>query len=158
MAWSLDALRQSKVKKKVLVLLTDGDNEPAVPHPLDPRESARLAASLGVTLHTIAIGRSGGIVHRPEPITGLGEPMEVDGPNLPLLREMAELGGGRPFVATDADALDAVFRAIDALEKSPFVGQIRTRYHEWYAAGIAVALAALMIDRLLCATWLRRLP
>ena len=46
-------------KKKVLVLLTDGHNEPAGPQPLDPEEAAVLARDLGVTLHTIAIGRVG---------------------------------------------------------------------------------------------------
>ena len=47
-------------KKKVLVLLTDGNNEPAVPDPLDPEQAAILARDLGVTMHTIAIGRTGG--------------------------------------------------------------------------------------------------
>ena len=42
------------------MLLTDGNNEPAVPQPLDPEQAAVLARDLGVTLHTIAIGRVGG--------------------------------------------------------------------------------------------------
>src|SRR4029079_14201107 len=56
-ALGLDALLEAPPKKKVLVLLTDGNNEPAVPQPLDPEQAAVLARDLGVTLHTIAIGR-----------------------------------------------------------------------------------------------------
>ncbi len=64
-AWSLESLVESPPRKKVLILLTDGQNEPAVPEPLDPELGARLARELGVTLHTIAIGAAGGSSGRP---------------------------------------------------------------------------------------------
>jgi Ca-activated chloride channel family protein len=67
-AVGLDALLVAPPKKKVLVLLTDGHNQPAGPQPLDPVEAAVLARDFGVTLHTIAVGRvggpPGGSVHR----------------------------------------------------------------------------------------------
>ena len=129
-AVGLDALLVAPPKKKVLILLTDGHNEPASPKPLDPIDAAVLSRKLGVTLHTIAIGRVGGPPpgydpQRPRPAGG-----EVEGPNLPLLEKLAELTGGRAFVATDASTLSEVFRTIDALEKSPVRGQILTRYDE----------------------------
>ena len=122
--------------------MTDGNNEPAVPDPLDPEQAAILARDLGVTLHTIAIGHRGGVVQGVDPDTGAPVMAEVTGPNLPLLERLAELTGGRSFVATDADALAKVFDAIDTLEKSPIRGQILTRYDEHYAswAGLAIAL------------------
>jgi Ca-activated chloride channel family protein len=160
-AWSLDALRASSPKKKVLILLTDGRNSPARVaggHPLEPEAAAVLARDLGVTLHTIAVGKGGGIVRRPEPITGLDLVSEVDGPDLALLDRLARLGGGRSFIAADAEALARVFETIDALEKSPVQGEVRTRYREEYAPWVGLALTCLVLDRFLSAGRLRRLP
>ena len=61
-------------------------------------------------------------------------------------------------MVTDTQALDRVFRTIDALEKSTVRGVVRTRYREEYAPWVGVALACLVLDRLLSAGHLRRLP
>jgi len=157
-ALSLDALLVAPPKKKVLVLMTDGNNEPAVPEPLDPEQAAILARDLGVTMHTIAIGHRGGVVQGVEPDTQLPVIAEVAGPNLPLLERLAELTGGRSFVAADVDALAGVFDAINKLERSPIRGQILTRYDEHYASWAALALALLVLDSLLSLGRFRRLP
>ena len=157
-AVGLDALLVASPKKKVLVLLTDGNNEPAVPQPLDPEQAAILARDLGVTMHTIAIGRTAGVTQGIDPGVRLPVPKRVTGPNLPLLERLAQLTGGRSFAATDADALTEVFRTIDALEKSPVRGQILTRYNEHYAPWAGLALGLLVLDRLLSLGRLRRLP
>jgi Ca-activated chloride channel family protein len=83
---------------------------------------------------------------------------QSEGPDLAQLERLARAGGGRAFVAADSRALDQVFRAIDALEKSPVRSIIRTRYREWYAPWVAASLAALVLDRLLSAGRLWRLP
>jgi Ca-activated chloride channel family protein len=156
----MDALLQTSPQRKVLILLTDGRNEAAgiVPAPLDPIAGAELARDLGVTLHAIGIGR-GGILREREPVTGLGLPVgEAEGPDFALLAELARIGGGRMFAAADELALTSVFRAIDALERSPVEGTIRTRYREWYPAWVGAALAMLALDRLLSGGRLRRLP
>jgi Ca-activated chloride channel family protein len=155
-ALGLDALLAATPKKKVLVLLTDGNNEPAVPHPLDPEQAATLARDLGVTLHTIAIGRTGAAERGVDP--QLPRPVQAEGPNVALLERMAQLAGGRSFVATDADALDEVFRTLDALEKSPVRGQKPTRYNEHYGRWAGLALALLVLERFLAQGRLRRLP
>jgi Ca-activated chloride channel homolog len=161
-AWSLDALRASAPKNKVLILLTDGRNSPAReagPPPLDPEAAAVLARDLGMTLHTIAIGKEGGIVRTREPVSGLDRVVaEVEGPDLALLDRLARIGGGRAFTATDTEALGRVFRTIGALEKSTVRGVVRTRYREEYAPWAGLALACLVLDRLLSAGRLRRLP
>jgi Ca-activated chloride channel family protein len=155
-ALGLDTLLVAPPKKKVLVLLTDGNNEPAVPHPLDPDEAAILARKLGVTLHTIAIGRIKAVVRGVDP--QLPRPAEAEGPNIALLERLAQLGGGRSFAATDADALDEVFRTIDSLEKSPVRGQVLTRYDEHYGPWAGLSLALLIVERFLAQGRLRRLP
>ena len=160
--WSLDALRSAPPRKKVLIVVTDGRNSPArtagTP-PMEPEEAAELARDLGVTLHTIAVGKAGGVVRTTEPVTQLDRTAgEVAGPDLALLERLAETGRGRSFAATDTAALGRVFQAIDALEKSPVRGEVRTRYREEYAPWVGLALACLVLDRLLSAGRLRRLP
>jgi Ca-activated chloride channel family protein len=162
LAWAIDALRKAPPMKKVLVLLTDGRNSPARTAgrpPLEPEAAAEIARALGVTLHTIAVGKKGGVVHTPEPVTKLERVAgEVEGPDLALLERLATIGGGRPFAATDAAALRGVFATIDALEKSPVRGEIRTRYREEYGLWVGLAVACLVLDRLLAAGRLSRLP
>lgn len=152
-AWGLRDLRAATPTRKVLVLLSDGRNEvvrgAAVPDPLDPEAAARLAGDLGVTLHTIALGRPPAPDDPDPPSTGV---------DFALLRRMAELGGGRAFAAADADGLRSVLREIDRLETSPVTGVVRTRYREWYAPLAALAVAALTLDRLTSAGRLRKVP
>jgi Ca-activated chloride channel family protein len=157
-AVGLDALLVAPPKKKVLILLTDGHNEPSGPKPLDPVEGAMIARGLGITLHTIAIGHVGGPPPGFDPTRKRPAGGEVEGPNLPLLENLAQLTGGRSFIATDADALNDVFRTIDSLEKSPIRGQILTRYNEHFAVGAGVALILLLMERFLRLGKLGRLP
>jgi Ca-activated chloride channel family protein len=151
-AEGLGAIRNAPTRRKVIILLTDGRNAPAVPNPLDPTVAAGLARDLGVTLHTIAVGRA------PGPDGPSNGETEAEGPDLALLGRLAEVGRGRAFVASDADALDRVFREIDALEKSPVAGTVRTLYREEYAPWASAALALLAVDLLLGSGRLRRLP
>ncbi len=145
----------------MLVLLTDGRNSPARSTgsaPIEPEAAAGLARALGVTLHTIAIGKPGGVIRTPEPLTGLDVPAEVEGPDLAGLERLARIGGGRAFVATDARALGRVFQTIDSLERSPIRGRVWTRYHEEFAPWAGLALVCLILDRLVSCGRLRRLP
>lgn len=158
LVWSLDALKKAPAVSRVLVLLSDGRNDPNVPRPFDPIGAARLCRELGVTLHTIAVGDAGGLVREKEPVTGLDLIGEVGGPDLALLADLARLGGGRSFRATDVAGLADVFAAIDAMEKSPVSGTILTRYREHYAPWAAGALACLLLGLLLRTGRLARLP
>ncbi len=100
----------------------------------------------------------GGIVRDTDPKTKLPVMAEVEGPNIPLLERLASITGGQSFVATDADALDEVFQTIGTLEKSPIKSTIRTRYDEHFGSWAGLALALLLIDRLLVGGPLSRLP
>ncbi len=160
-ALGLDSLRHAPGPRKILILLTDGDNRPAITAsapPLDPRAAARLAAELGVTLHTVAVGRGGGMVRERIPGVELDLVGEVEGPNLDLLRDLARIGGGQAFEAADPAALGDVFLALDPRERSDLSGEIHTRYREWFPLCLAVALAAMLADRLLAAGPFPRIP
>ncbi len=163
-AWALGMIREAPTRRKVVVLLTDGRNAPAVPRPVDPLAAAEIGRSLGVTLHTIAVGRA------PEGGKGPGQatpatpatPAPVgegaEGPDVDWLARLAEAGGGRAFVAADSDALERVFREIDALEKSPVSGTVRILYRERFAPWVAAALVLLAVDFGLSSGRFRRLP
>jgi Ca-activated chloride channel family protein len=154
----IEALVQSSPSKRVLVLLTDGRNEPNVPHPMDPEQAAIVARNWGVTLHTIAIGGPGGISRSVDPQSQQPLMKEVAGPNIELLETLARTTGGISRVAVDADSLAGVFREIDRLEKSDVRGTQILRYDEHYALWAGVALGLLVLDRLLAQGRLRRLP
>jgi Ca-activated chloride channel homolog len=157
-AWSCEALRSSQTTKKVIILLTDGANDPAVPNPLDPTEAASLAHSLGITLHTIAVGVAGGLVHGVEPTSKLPVPALADGPDIELLKRLADLGGGRAFHAENPGELSMVFEELDQLESSPISGYIRTRYSERFGAFAILAVSLFALDRLWSTTRKCRIP
>lgn len=158
LAVSLQALRKAPATSRVLILLSDGRNDPNVENPLDPMAGARLCRELDVRLHTIAVGDAGGLVREKDPATGLPIPAEVGGPDFALLEALARVGGGKAFRATDAKSLEAVFAAIDELEKSPFTGTILTRYREEFAPWVVAALVCLVLGRSFRNGRLSRLP
>lgn len=151
----LARLRAAGPRRKVLVLLTDGEhNQAQTRSGWSPTQTAHLAASLGVTLYTIDAG--------PPPAEGddpasreqrLARTAAADG-----LRTMARLTGGRAFAAGDTVALADACRAIDRLERLPITSFQYRRYHEAYPW---LALAAFLLFTLaatLDQTLWRRLP
>jgi Ca-activated chloride channel homolog len=126
-------------KSKVIVLITDGANNSGR---LSPQDAARLAATLGIRIYTIAIGTSGQhlIPYRGQIINSGRQEFDE-----PTLQEVARIGNGQFFKAQDIDALERVFQNIDQLERSQV--QRKRKLHtkdlfQW-PAGLAAALLAL---------------
>ncbi|MEZ4501872.1 MAG: VWA domain-containing protein [Dehalococcoidia bacterium] len=140
LAESLNVLRESEARSRVVVLLTDGQNNQGE---ITPIAAADLAEALGVRVYTIAfLGSRGGEVN-------------VD---VATLQQMAEQTGGRYFDASTADELAEAYATIGDLERS-IVGERRfTSFREFGPALAAGAVALLLADALLRATWLRRYP
>jgi Ca-activated chloride channel family protein len=137
-AWSIEELRSVQAARRVVVLLSDGRNEPGIPGALEPIEAARLARSMGAILHTIAIG--GGSP------SGAAASNATNGPDFELLAEMARAGGGRMFVAADPESLESAFLAIDELEPNPIRGEVFSRYHEQRPLLAAAAFVILLLS------------
>ena len=78
--------------------------------------------------------------------------------DLDLLRRIAATTGGEMYQATDPEALKAIFRRIDELEKVRYRTTISTWHRERMAWFAVPGLALLLLESLLGATWLRRLP
>lgn len=142
-ALGVDRLRGTTAKSKVLVLLTDGDNNAGA---VDPREAASIAKELGIKLYTIGIGRSGVVPVPQEDEFGqrilVAAQFRIDEE---LLREMARTAGGEYFHASDSEGLSRVYAQIDRLERSSFEETKYSEYTElfrWFAGpGLILVLA-----------------
>lgn len=156
LATAVNRLREAPGKTKVILLLTDGENNRGT---VDPRTAAAAAAALGIRVYTIGVGTEG---EAPIP-TGRGLsgfryevlPVRIDEP---LLRDIAASTGGRYFRAQDSEALTQIFRQIDGLEKTPIQVTRYVRYDEIAKPLVLAGLLALGLELLLGATLVVRVP
>jgi len=156
LATAVNRLRRAPDKSKVILLLTDGENNKGL---IDPRTAAATAAAFGIKVYTIGVGTIG---EAPIPTgRGLGGfryellPVRIDEP---LLQEIAQKTGGRYFRAKDSEALSRIFRQIDVLEKTPIQVTRYTRYDETTQPLILLGLGALALELLLAGTLVVRVP
>ncbi len=156
LATSINRLRRAPGKSKVILLLTDGENNRGT---IDPRTAGAAAAALGIKVYTIGVGTEG---EAPIP-TGRGLsgfryevlPVRIDEQ---LLKEIAAATGGRYFRAKDSQALSRIFQQIDALEKTPIQVTRYTRYEEVIRPFALAGLGALALELLLAGTLAVRVP
>ena len=126
---SLDDRKEKKVKSKVLVLLTDGENNAG---DVDPQQAAELAKKMDVKIYTIGVGTRGRApVPMVNPITGR-EQIEWAEVNIDedALKEIAAATGGKYYRATDTESLMEIYREIDQLEKTKIEEQHFVDYRE----------------------------
>ena len=153
---SLNRLKRSSAKSKVIILLTDGESNAGN---VSPSQAAELASAMGVKIYPILMG-----VSDDAPVqqgTGIFGRAIFGSANFPvnpdLLNQMAERTGGEFFFVSDREALEQSFHTIlDALEKSEIEDAGRM-YTELFPAFVGPALLFL-IGELLVMLWLRRWP
>ena len=150
LAKAVALLSESDAKSRVVVLLTDGENNVG---DIPPLEAARLAAELGVRVYTVLAGR---FVYQ-EDIFGREHATEraLDSTEL---EEIARLTGGRFFRARDREALESVYAEIETLERTPRSEERYTQTYDLYPPLLLAALALYVSAWLSYSTWARRLP
>lgn len=126
---TLDHGKKDKVKSKVVILLTDGDNNAG---DFDPVQAAELAKTMGVKIYTIGVGTRGRApVPVRDPFTGQREiqwaEVNIDEDTL---QKIAATTGGKYFRATDTESLNAIYHEIDQLEKTKVEARHFTDYRE----------------------------
>lgn len=150
-AASARRLDRRESKSKVVVLLTDGVNNAGR---LSPIEAAKLAKTLGIRIHTIAVGTYGDYVV-PTPMGPQRLKQEFDEETL---KEIARIGEGEYFRAQDTSGLERIFGLIDEMEKTEIRRRTRIESEEWFhwfaAAGLAFGLLSMVGEETL---W-RRFP
>jgi len=115
-------MRESDSKSKVLILLSDGDNNAGN---IDPETAAKLANAYDIKIYTIAIGKEGKVPYGKDffgRTRYIENSMDVTG-----LKQIAEIGEGKFYRATDNQALEEVFSLIDEYEKAEIK---ETRYKD----------------------------
>ncbi len=135
-------LDKETVPSKVIILLTDGANNSGK---LNPQDSAKLAATLGQKIYTIAIGTPGvHMIPLPNGRVITSGRQEFDEATL---MEVARIGGGQFYMAQDLNALQEIFSTIDQLEKTEIKRRsiVETREMFFYPLLAAAALLALAL-------------
>lgn len=144
---ALSRLEGSQAKSRLVILLTDGDNNSGN---ISPETAAGAAKELGVKVYTILIGTD-----KPVPFpagkdifgrqTFRTVPMKI---NPELLKNIAATTGGRAYQSISTEELDRAFAEIDKLEKSPIPAQKYRLYDEFAPYFILAAILAILIGRL----------
>jgi Ca-activated chloride channel family protein len=156
LAMAVNRLRETEAKSKVVVLLTDGQNNRGE---VDPVTAAQVAETMGVRVYSIGVGSRGDapfVVDRP--FTGSQRrsvPVEIDEE---MLRTVAETTGGRYFRATSKRALREIYDEISRLEKSEIDERVYTDQEERYPRFLVPAVVLVLIEVLLSTTVFRRFP
>ena len=152
----VNRLRASKAKSRILILLTDGQNNRGE---VDPLTASAAAKALGIRVYTIGVGTQG---YAPYPVRDQWGrisyqriQVEIDEE---LLSQIADQTGGKYFRAKDAEALRRIYTEIDKLEKSRIrVHQYRQKA-ELFTPYLGLASVLLLIEIILSATRLRIMP
>lgn len=155
-AVAVDRLKDLPTESRVIVLLSDGENTAGA---VTPQEAAEAAATYGIRIYTIGVGSTG---MAPFPAVDVFGRDVLQAQRVRLdeqtLKSLAERTGGRYFNAQDAKTLEAVYGAIDELEKTETEGTLYMEYREVFQSLMLPGLACVLLQVTLATTWLRSLP
>ncbi|HOC54770.1 MAG TPA: VWA domain-containing protein [Verrucomicrobiota bacterium] len=153
---AVNRLRELKSKSKIVILMTDGQNNSGKVAPLTVAEAAQ---KLGVKVYTIGVGTRG---MAPMPVFWGGrkvgyrqEPVNIDEDTL---QKIADMTGGKYYRADNSQRFQAIYAEIDKLEKTEAEVKKYSHYDELLAWFILPGLGLLLLEVLLRHTVWRRLP
>lgn len=155
LATALARIKDSRAKSKVVILLTDGENNAGE---VPPQTAAEMAKTFGVRVYTIGVGSRGQA--RVPVQTNFGVQYRTMDVNIDedLLMNIATSTGGRYFRATDNAKLKEIYSEIDQLEKTKLdVKQINKKTEEFFLFALLAAIF-IMAEILLRLTILRKMP
>lgn len=143
------------IKSKVIVLLTDGENNQGS---VSPNEAAKLAAAWGIKVYAIGVGAGPRFTTVQTAFGAQRVPTGGSDVDERTLKAIAEATGGRYFAAESADSLRQASTEIDRLEKSKIETDEYTQATERFGPFAMAALGLVLCELLLSATVLRRSP
>ena len=148
-------LKDLESKSKVIILLTDGQNNAGS---LPPLQAAQTAKAFGIKIHTIAVGTHGKAPFLVNSIFGqryVYQQVDIDEDTL---KKISDLTGGQYFRATDLESLKTIYKQIDEMEKSEVKVIDHSEYTELFHYFLIPGLLILLLEILLSNTVLRRIP
>ncbi len=152
---SVDRLKNSKAKSRVIILLTDGVNNGGL---IDPITAKEIAKAFRIKVYTIGVGTDG---YAPVPVnSSMGVILEQEKVNIDekLLKAIANETGGNYFRAKDNESLKNIYSEIDKLEKSKVQILTTYRFSEKFFPFVLIALIAIFIEVLLTTMVFRKFP
>ena len=153
---SVERLKGSANKSKIIILLTDGDNQGGL---IDPTAAREIAKSYGIKVYTVGVGSEG---YAETPVQGSGGAVVIQRQkvnlNEQLLRDIAEQTGGLYFRARDNSSLRNIYLEIDKLEKSKVEITALRRYTERFYPFAIAAMILIFLEVVLRLTVLRKFP
>lgn len=155
LATGVERLRSSVSKSKVIILLTDGENNGGL---VDPNTAKEIAKSYGIRVYTVGVGTEG---FAPVPVqTSSGVIMQREKVSIDekLLTQIANETGGKYFRATDNESLESIYKEIDKLEKSKYQVTTFTHYTEKFFPFVLAAVIFLVLEWILRFTLFRKFP
>jgi Ca-activated chloride channel homolog len=156
LATSVDRLRNSKTASKIIVLLTDGENNGGL---IDPKAAKEIAKQFGIKVYTIGVGTNGTIKVPVETPLGGTEIKEIKvSIDDKLLTEIATETGGKYFRAKDKEELKQIYDNIDKLEKSKIEIQKTIQFEERFFSFALAAAILLLLEILLRYLVFRKFP
>ncbi len=154
LATAVARMKDSDAKSRVVILLTDGDNNSGE---IAPETAADIAQTYGIRVYTIGVGAKG---EAPYPVmTPWGvqmQNMKVE-LNEDLLKSIAQKTGGSYFRATDNTKLSEIYSEINKMEKTRTTIDSFPIYKELFV-GYALAALVFLILEMLVKLLIRRLP
>lgn len=164
---SVNRLRDHESRSRIVILLTDGENNSGVISPIGAAEAAK---TYGVKVYTIATGKKGRVA-TPETDQRTGQVLRdrdgrpvYRGRSMPSdydeveLTEIASMTGGQFFRATESGDLERIYDEIDELEKTTIELRSYATFTELFIWPALTGLALLLMEQLLRNTRYRRLP
>ena len=155
-ATAVNRLRQSESESKIMVLLTDGDNNAGE---IDPITAANLAATFGIKIYTIGVGKPGNVMFPyQDKIFGkryVYQPTRIDEASL---KEIAEKTEGQYYRARSGEELEKIYERIDNLEKTEIEVAAHIQYKELFHYFTYAGLLLLVLEMILANTYFRKLP
>jgi Ca-activated chloride channel family protein len=156
LATAIERLKASGAKSKVIILLTDGNNNAGT---LDPLTAAKAATGFGIRIYTIGAGSAeGGLLPVDDPYFGRRYVRTNDKLDEEVLTKIAESTGGKYFRATNAKGLRTVFDGINRMEKTEVRVTSYTEFIERFEWWLLPALALLGLEMAAGAVLFRGLP
>lgn len=149
-------MENSKAVSKIVILLTDGENNSGL---IDPITALEIAKSYKTRVYTIGVGSKG---NAPFPFqTTDGQVIMKDVPvqiDEDLLKKIAKETGGKYFRATNTSTLRNIYQEIDKLERTEVDIDSFKRYSEKFFPFAFIGLLFIFFEILLRYTWLRSFP
>lgn len=154
LATSVNRLKDSKAKSKIIILLTDGVNNTGF---IEPQTASDLAIEFGIKTYTIGLGTNGNalspIAYNADGSFRYGmRQVEIDEE---LLKDIASVTGGRYFRATDNESLEEIYDEINKLEKTEVEEFKYYRYEEKFRLWVLLAGGLLLLEWILRNTLFR---